>query len=191
MLPLGALCSRSSVGSAVSIRAKAPPVPGAGVDIEIPESNYPPELPFGLLTPSHLQVFAEPTAFDALMTPHSGCTPCLSPASQQGSPHSISGDNVHYLLQITLLGVTKPSMSGDSKRKDTKKSLPIQKSLQIHYLLSEIYDWIIASWSPSLLPNLSCYLILHLMALKSTLFDLGHFGSINTFYQFIQPRWIL
>lgn len=73
------------MGSAGSIRAKTPLVPAAGVDTEIPQSNYPLELPFGLLTPSHLQVFAEPTAFDALMAPHSVCRPHLSPASQQGS----------------------------------------------------------------------------------------------------------
>lgn len=84
VLLLGALCSKSSVGSAGSIRAKIPLVPGAGVDIEIPQSNHPLELPFGLLTPSHSQVFAEPTAFDALVPPHSVWRPHLSPASQQG-----------------------------------------------------------------------------------------------------------
>lgn len=73
------------MGSAGSIRAKIPLVTGAGVDIETPQSNNPLEPPFGLLTPSHLQVFAEPTAFDALMLPHSVCRPHLSPASQQGS----------------------------------------------------------------------------------------------------------
>lgn len=73
------------MGSAGCIRAKMSLVSGAGVDIEIPQSNNPLELPFGLLTPSHLQVFVEPTAFDALMPPHSVCRPHLSPASQQGS----------------------------------------------------------------------------------------------------------
>lgn len=72
------------MGSAGSIRAKIPLVPDERVDIEKPQSNNPLELLFGLLTPSHLQVFAEPTAFDALIPPYSVCRPHLSPASQQG-----------------------------------------------------------------------------------------------------------
>lgn len=108
------------MGSAGSITAKIPQAPDADVDIEIPQSNYPLELPFGLLTPSHLQVFSEPTAFDALMPPHNVCRPHLSPASQKGPSQLHYGDNIPYLLQITLPGVTKPSLSGDSKRKDTK-----------------------------------------------------------------------
>lgn len=136
MLLLGALCSRSSLGSAGSIRAKMPLVPAAGVDIEIPQSNYPLELPFALLTPSHLQVLAEPTAFDAL----SVCRP-LCPASQKDHPSSISeNNNIPYLLQITLPGVTKPSIAGDSERKDTKipsnakiPSLPPFRKIYLNY----------------------------------------------------------
>lgn len=124
VLLLGALCSKSSVGSAGSIRAKIPLVPGAGVDIEIPQSNHPLELPFGLLTPSICKCLLNPQLLMHLC-PLILCEDhirVLPPNKDHPSP--ISGDNIPYLLQVSQNPPCLGTAKGRTQKVPSNSKIP-------------------------------------------------------------------